>query len=138
MSTKSSSGDTARAIAVLAVIGFFVYWHFAPSTPAPVHVKTPQEIAEDASKKAAGLGCLSAWDGSYRPLVEALKPTLRDPDSFEHVSTRITPVNDKGINSVIMEYRAKNGFGGKNAGIATADLRNSDCGMTTWVNLVDQ
>jgi hypothetical protein len=92
------------------------------SPPAP----DPDAIAEQEKRKA-GFHCLSAWDGSHRELVNTLKDNLRDPDSFEHIETRITPVSDKGTHVLMMRYRARNGFGGMNVGALVATVNNSDC-----------
>lgn len=92
------------------------------------------ESEKDAAKRRAGFHCLSAWDGSHRELVNALKTTLRDPDSFEHIETRITPVDDKGAHVLMMNYRARNGFGGMNVGRLAAKVNNSDCSFEILAN----
>lgn len=92
----------------------------APATPDAAAVK-------EAEDRKAGFHCLSSWDGSHRELVRALKRSLRDPDSFEHVETRISPVNAKGFHTLSMQYRARNGFGGMNLGRLIATVKNSDC-----------
>lgn len=74
-----------------------------------------------------GFHCLSVYDGSYEPLAKAVQENLRDPSSFEHVKTGITPKDKRGFHHVEMIYRANNGFGGKNVEVATALIRNSDC-----------
>jgi hypothetical protein len=48
-----------------------------------------------------------------------VKDRLRDPSSFEHIDTVISPVDD-GDHKVVMTYRANNGFGGKTAERAEA------------------
>ncbi|MGE5563140.1 MAG: hypothetical protein ACM3ZV_07490 [Bacillota bacterium] len=78
-----------------------------------------KQAAED---KANGFDCLSAWDGSNRSVVDQVKDQLRDPDSFKHVETRITPPDKSGMHTVIMRFSSKNGFGGVNQGIATAKV----------------
>ena len=55
---------------------------------------------------------------------------MRDPDSFEHIETRITPVSDKGTHQLVMKYRAKNGFGGITVGSAIATIDNASCKAT--------
>lgn len=35
---------------------------------------------------------------------------MRDPDSFEHIETRITPVTEGGTHQLVMKYRAKMGL----------------------------
>ena len=92
------------------------------------------EAAEAAAKRQSGFHCLSPWDGSHRELVTALKATLRDPDSFEHIETRITPVNDKGFHVLTMNYRARNGFGGMNIGRLAASVKSSDCSFEILAN----
>ena len=88
-----------------------------------------KRAAEKAEKKRKGFHCLSGWDGSHRGLVSQVKNRLRDPDSFEHVETRITP-NKNGRHIVIMTYRARNGFGGMNIEKAYATVSNATCSAT--------
>lgn len=103
--------------------------------PSPTAKPTPDQAAiEAAEKRKAGFHCLSSWDGSHRDLVRALKLTLRDPDSFEHIETKITPVNDKGEHGLMMNYRARNGFGGMNVGSLLASVKNSDCSFEIIAN----
>ena len=72
--------------------------------------------------------CLSAWDGSYPNLKRYTKKILKDPKSFEHDKTVITPiVNDE--QTVYMTYRAKNGFGGVVVERIGAKIKNSDCSL---------
>ncbi|MER8921683.1 hypothetical protein [Mesorhizobium sp. M0802] len=88
--------------------------------------------AEIAERHRNGFHCLSAWDGSESDLVAKVKEMLRDPSSFEHVKTQITQVNSSGEHTVIMEYRARNGFGGLNVEFATGTIKNSDCSLVDW------
>ncbi|MFC3713713.1 zinc ribbon domain-containing protein [Sphingoaurantiacus capsulatus] len=89
-----------------------------------------QEAAEAAEEKRKGFHCLSAWDGSHRAVVDSVKASLRDPDSFEHDETKITPVDEKGKHALSMKFRARNGFGGMNLGVAIASVDNATCGAT--------
>lgn len=84
--------------------------------------------AEAAEERRRGFHCLSAWDGSHRAFREHVKAAMRNPGSFEHSETLITPVDEDGLHFLIMHYRAQNGFGGMNAGIARAEIDNADCG----------
>ncbi|WP_037309079.1 hypothetical protein [Ruegeria halocynthiae] len=86
--------------------------------------------AQAAEEKRKGFHCLSAWDGSHRDFKRAVKDMMREPDSFELIDTRITPVNDEGYHSVLIRYRARNGFGGMNVGEALGLINNSDCSAT--------
>lgn len=79
--------------------------------------ETPEERQAEEFKKAEdrrkGFHCLSPWDGSHREFELLVKRHMNDPDSFEHVSTRVTPVqSDTGRHTIIMEFRGRNAFGG--------------------------
>lgn len=82
--------------------------------------------AEKEEKMRKGFHCLSSWNGAHSKLEQAVKASLRDPDSYKHGSTKIAPVS-AGQHYVIMEYRAKNGFGGYNQGVVTANIYQSNC-----------
>lgn len=83
-------------------------------------------IADPGSGK--GFHCLSAWDGSHTGMVREVKAGLRDPDSFEHVDTLITPVQaETGMHGVTMTFRARNGFGGLNLGTAIGEVDPTTC-----------
>ena len=86
-----------------------------------------QEKQAKLEERRKGFHCLSAWDGSHSDFKRAVKEMMRNPSSFEHIETRIAPVNDEGNHSLIMTYRAENGFGGMNTGQALATIRQSDC-----------
>jgi hypothetical protein len=75
---------------------------------------------------------LSAWDGTYSALINAVKENLRDPGSFEHVETRISEIGEDGRQEVIMRYRAKNGFGGMNVQYAKGVLFSLNCALLGW------
>lgn len=70
--------------------------------------------------------CFSAWDGSHRGVVDVLMAGLRDPDSYEHISTRYGDDGENHI-SVRMNYRARNGFGGMNIGEVVARAHIDKC-----------
>jgi hypothetical protein len=95
--------------------------------------KTPEQIkaeeAQAAEDNRKGFHCLSSWDGSNASLVDQVKKQLRDPDSFEHDETRITP-EEKGKHIVSMRYRARNGFGGMNVATAVAEIDHASCQAT--------
>ena len=92
--------------------------------------KEERRLAAEAVKKRKGFHCLSAWDGSHRGVIQAVEKRLRDPDSFEHIETRISPVNNNGEHILSMEFRSRNGFGGMTVSVAMAKVRNSDCSAT--------
>ena len=85
------------------------------------------EKVQTEQNKIKGFHCLSAWDGSYRPLVETIKKYLKDPDSFKHRETTISP-NNGGIHVALMTYGAKNSYGGYIVEKAAARL-DSNCNL---------
>lgn len=85
---------------------------------------------EEADRRRAGFHCLSSWDGSHSDFKRAAKSQMRNPGSFEHIETKITPVDGDGRHIVFMTYRAENGFGGMSIGTATASVKQSDCSFT--------
>lgn len=87
------------------------------------------KAAEQAEEKRKGFHCLSAWDGSQRAVIDWTKENLNDPGSFEHDETRIAPVDAEGNHTVIMDYRAKNGFGGVVRGAVMATINGSTCAL---------
>ncbi|WP_070157488.1 zinc ribbon domain-containing protein [Sphingobium phenoxybenzoativorans] len=101
-----------------------------PSDPQSAAVEAKAEADKSAENKRKGFHCLSAWDGSHRGVADAVKERLRDPDSFEHIETRIAPVDKDGAHALLMKYRARNGFGGMNVSEALATVKNSDCSAT--------
>lgn len=54
----------------------------------------------------------SGWDGSHRDFVMAIKKSMNDPDSFEHVET-VYRDNQNGTLRVVMTFRGNNMFGAK-------------------------
>ncbi|MEO5759686.1 MAG: hypothetical protein ABIQ51_22850 [Mesorhizobium sp.] len=125
LKTKPGAGETAMGCGTMIVISLllgFALTHCGGST-------SKTDVAEDHRK---GFHCLSAWDGSDSALVAKVNENLRDPSSFEHVETRISPVDSEGNHRVVMEYRARNGFGGLNVSIAKGTIRNSDCALIDW------
>lgn len=95
-----------------------------------------------AEDKAAGTHCLSPWDGSNRSLKALVQNGARNPDSFQHIDTRIRPAvaSDKTgrlEHPVIMRFRAENGFGGMNVGVAVASVDNDTC-EATLINLTER
>jgi hypothetical protein len=83
-----------------------------------------------AEKRRKGHHCLSGWDGANSQIKRYAERNMRDPDSFEHIGTWVTPVNQNGEHFLTMKYRAKNGFGGLTIGIVKATMKNSDCSAT--------
>jgi hypothetical protein len=83
--------------------------------------------AETEDNRRRGFHCLSGWDGSHTGFKRQVTSMMRNPSSFEHISTRVTPVNAEGVHTVLMEYRAENGFGGMSVGSAVGEFSNANC-----------
>jgi len=77
--------------------------------------KTPS-FKDTCSKEMPYQICssISEWDGAYRPLVEAVQETLKDPSSFEHISTSYNVKDDYVV--FFMRYSATNSFWARIAG----------------------
>lgn len=94
-----------------------------------VAIYTEQKAAEDNERQAIAAAAearqnrinaqFSPWDGSHRALERAVKKGLKDPDSYEHIETRYG-IEGNTI-TVVMQYRAKNSFGGYAIGRAVAE-----------------
>ena len=82
---------------------------------------------ENMERRRSGQDCINVWNGSHSYLVRQIKPLLREPDSFEHISTRVWKANG-GWHRVTMQYRAKNGFGGMSIGEVAAEYESGNCG----------
>jgi len=93
-------------------------------------IAAAKKAEEDKDNKRKGFHCLSGWDGSHAAVKDAVEKQMRDPDSFEHIETRITPVDKNGKHSLVMKYRAANGFGGMSVGQAEAIIDNDSCQAT--------
>ena len=72
--------------------------------------------------------CISRWDGSHRGVTLALKRSLHDPGSYEHVDT------SRRGNTWTMRYRAKNAFGALMLGCVTFEGSAHDkrCRVTNF------
>lgn len=116
-------------------IGVIIYGYAtrppSPETIAKQRAEAEAKAVQQASDRAQGLHCLLPILGYNQSFVDAVKARLRDPDSFEHDRTRIAPANGEGQHRVIMEYRAKNGFGGVNREVATGTLDHVSCVITS-------
>ncbi|ORE90940.1 hypothetical protein [Aurantimonas sp. 22II-16-19i] len=91
-----------------------------------------QHAAREVAAKEVQFRCLSGWTGSMLDFAREVKDSLREPDSFEHVMSSATPVHADGTQIIIMEYRARNGFGGMNVETAQATVNNDDCKLISW------
>lgn len=145
---KKTSFLTWAVLVFIALTVYGVYQQESNMTPEQRKARAEQraiaakekeaELAKEAAQKAEkekenkrkGFHCLSSWNGSHPALKKYAEENMRDPDSFEHIETRITPVTENGTHQLIMKYRAKNGFGGMTVGSAIATIDNASCQAT--------
>ncbi len=92
-------------------------------------ISSPDEPSteETAEDKRKGFHCLSAWDGHHDGLEALVKGHLNDPDSMKTYETRISPVNADGRHLIVMEFGAKNAFGGMIRNTASGWVDNETC-----------
>ena len=115
------------SIVLLGVIAIMI-WQSIGDGGEEDAAESDAAIVADAEQRQKGFHCLSKWDGSNRSTVQQLKSGLRNPDSFEHVETRITPLDEKtGEHHLGMTYRAQNGFGGMNVETTYARVNSATC-----------
>jgi len=128
---REDLAGTGCALALLLGIGYaLLSWCSGPEkTPEQLAAEQAQIEAKRVADENSGFHCLSGWDGSNASLVAQIKDQLRDPGSFEHDETRITPEDD-GKHMVMMRYRARNGFGGMNVATAMATVDHRSCNAT--------
>lgn len=88
--------------------------------------KRQQKIIREQIKKS--IACdkferqfVSKWDGSCRPVVEAIKEKMNDAKSFEHIKTKVF-ITDTENFQVEMKFRGKNAYGGMVINIVTATV----------------
>ena len=114
----------------IVIIGSIYYGLFASDSNAIPYddfgSNAPAKSWEVSEKERKGFHCQSAWDGSIRSVVRNVKYKMKDPKSFEHIRTRITPVSN-GKHTVIMSYRGRNGFGGMVVETEYTTVSNSSC-----------
>ena len=97
-------------------------------TSTPTTPKTSKKIGREAVEK-----CFSAWDGSHRQLVEAIKKSMNDSKSYEHDETRFSDKGDHLI--VITSFRGRNKFGGMVRNFVKAKTDANNCAV---LEIIDQ
>lgn len=119
-------GKLIGAGLVLGPLILLLSWCSSERAP-PTEAEIRKQVADAAEARLYGVQCLSPWDGSNSEVVDAVKASLRDPSSFEHIETRTTPADAGGKHILMMKFRATNGFGGPTIGMARAILDGSSC-----------
>ena len=119
--------EMTLGLMLILFIVFLILKALIPSSPEEQATRAAENAIKEAKIREYGHQCLSAWDGSHWEAIRILKENLRDPDSFEHMETSTSRVNDAGNHRLIMRYRAKNGFGGFAISTATGYFCADNC-----------
>ncbi|MFC1688095.1 hypothetical protein ACFL07_00360 [Pseudomonadota bacterium] len=131
---KSVGCGSAIVLIVFALIFVGIVSDRGDETP-----KKPLTASELRKQKIESQ--FSAWDGAHQHLEKLVEANLKDPDSYEHIKTTYRDKGDAIL--VVMNYRAKNSFGGYvvNRIIATYDINGNltlgpfDCNETPDLEL---
>lgn len=91
---------------------------------------TTTTLDRRAEERQKGFHCLSAWDGNHDGLEALIRNRLNDPGSMETIETVITPVDARGDHAIVLEFTAKNAFGGRVRHMAFGIVDNSTCEAT--------
>ena len=98
---------------------------------AQVAESARQQMA--ANRKAFIEREFSQWNGAHIELERALKETMKNPDSYEHVSTRYI---DKGHSIIVLtKFRGTNSFGAIVPSVVRAEI--DDSGRILSMNSLD-
>ena len=114
-------------IVVISMIGNALGDNSDDSITRSTATTTVDKRAED---RRNGFHCLSAWDGNHDGLEALIRDQLNDPGSMETIETRISPVDARGDHAILLEFTAKNAFGGRVRSIAAGVVDNSTCEAT--------
>lgn len=139
---KKDFGDFVRGIIGIAVIGVVGYaWLKSGDQAAATETSkvlvteeqsvapkpSAQEVAEQERVLRYAHNCLSVWDGSHPAFERNVAAMLNDPNSIDHVETVTWPRREDGRSSIMMTFRAANGFGGTVTAKARGSINSEDC-----------
>ncbi len=91
--------------------------------------ESPASLTEEAKEQMYGFHCLSAWDGNNDELEALVRARLNDPGSMETFETRMGPLAD-GRHRIVMDFGARNAFGGMVRHTAYGWIDNVTCEAT--------
>lgn len=127
---KKKASKTQIIITIIACL--FVGMCSIVTMSAPSSSTSSQKPYQSASgPQPDGSHCLSGWDGSHPDLKRRVKSGLKDPKSFKHVETRVTP-NQGGAHRIYMTYRATNGFGAVTTATASGRFDHQSCTLDSF------
>ena len=118
-----------KTLILLAVllVGLMVSACAGPSASMPAPTATPTLIPTIDPERRAGKHCLDG-SGVHVEFFTLVQINLRDPDSLKMstTNTRIGPLID-GRHRIVMDFNARNGFGGMDRGTATGWIDHISC-----------
>ena len=82
--------------------------------------------AERVEYERKGFHCLDSWDGNHNGLEALVRDVLNDPSSMEIYDTLVSPV-ENGEHNIVMEFGARNVFGGIVRRTAVGTYDNETC-----------
>ena len=80
--------------------------------------------ASSQTDRELGRHCLRPW-GLHSQFADAIKRTLKKPDSFQHIESAIGEIGPDGMFPFYMRYRAKNSLGVFTIGVASGQYDES-------------
>ena len=96
------------------------------TTVAHTRSATATAQADAAEQRRKGFHCLSLWDGNHDLFEGLVRNKLNDPSSMETFETRVSPV-ENGKHEIIMEFGARNAFGGMVRKLAIGTYDHKTC-----------
>lgn len=116
------------SIAFLLMMIFLVTKCLSSDTNDTKKVLTPEEKIVNTLHSS---GCRSSWDGSFHPVKQLLKNSMKNPASFEHVETKIIAAStEKDFIIFVTKVRGTNSFNAVVTQMYKVDLKISTCEIT--------
>jgi hypothetical protein len=119
-----------KGIRFVGGLGLFVIGMMVTPNTGSTALKPESAKAEPKTRREIVEGFFSGWDGSHRGLESAVKESMNDPKSYEHVETRFR--DDKETIFVVMKFRGKNAFGGTVLNIASGTIDGATGELIKW------
>ena len=116
------TGGVAAILLIVIIVGVAI----DDSSPE----NEQKRAAEEAEERRKGFHCLNPLYGHHDGLKSLVQNQLRDPSSIEIYETRIAPVNELGRHTIVMDFGARNAFGGMVRNTATGWVDNETCEPT--------
>ena len=115
-------------LVLLFAVGFYFAARDTKSEDWTVNTSTASQTPKTREELIAGY--FHAFNNSNHSVVNAVKASLSDPDSFDHVKTEYW---DQGKTiRVKMDFKAKNGMNAIETAQAWADLNPEDGSLLKW------